>query len=351
MQARNIWLALALTFAFPAVAATPVDLTTLDREMTGPRTQVLVLGSVHLSEIKGGIQPGALEPLLARLAAYKPDIITIENIDGEQCDLAARHPSVYGDDYCADTDDARAATGLQVPAALERVNAALADWPAKPTHAQRRQLAAWFLAANDRPSAYVQWLQLPASERQPGDGLTPALVTMLEGIATRQSESYQIASQLAARLGHPRVYPVDDHTGDNLKLSDRKAFAREMEAAWKTGSAELDKHIAEEDEMAKGKDLLPLYRYLNDPERLNTLAEVNVSAALKAHSPLQSPQKWVNGWEIRNLRMVANVAQTFRERPGVRVLSVVGASHKPWFDQWLGRLAGVDIVDVEPVLR
>ena len=174
---------------------------------------------------------------------------------------------------------------------------------------------------------------------------------MLEGIATRQSESYQIASQLAARLGHPRVYPVDDHTGDNLTLPDRKAFAREMEAAWKTGSAELDKHIAEEDEMAKGKDLLPLYRYLNDPERLNTLAEVNVSAALKAHSPLQSPQKWVNGWEIRNLRMVANVAQTFRERPGVRVLSVVGASHKPWFDQWLGRLAGVDIVDVEPVLR
>ena len=122
MQVRNAWLAAALAVALPTFAATPVDLTTLDREMTGPRTQVLVLGSVHLSEIKGGIQPGALEPLLARLAAYKPDIITIENIDGEQCDLAARHPTVYGDDYCADTDDARAATGLQIPAARPMCN-------------------------------------------------------------------------------------------------------------------------------------------------------------------------------------------------------------------------------------
>lgn len=49
--------------------------------------------------------------------------------------------------------------------------------------------------------------------------------------------------------------------------------------------------------------------------------------------------------------MVANIQQTFRERPGVRVLSVVGASHKPWFDQWLGQMQGVDIVDAEQALR
>jgi hypothetical protein len=37
--------------------------------------------------------------------------------------------------------------------------------------------------------------------------------------------------------------------------------------------------------------------------------------------------------------------------PGARVLAVVGASHKPWFDSWLGQLQGVDIVDVEKVLK
>jgi len=33
------------------------------------------------------------------------------------------------------------------------------------------------------------------------------------------------------------------------------------------------------------------------------------------------------------------------------VLSVVGASHKPWFDGWLAQMSGVDIVDAEDVLK
>jgi hypothetical protein len=59
----------------------------------------------------------------------------------------------------------------------------------------------------------------------------------------------------------------------------------------------------------------------------------------------------VAGWEIRNLCMVANVRETFRERPGARVLSIVGASHEPWFDHWLGQLQGVNIVDTAEVLE
>jgi hypothetical protein len=60
---------------------------------------------------------------------------------------------------------------------------------------------------------------------------------------------------------------------------------------------------------------------------------------------------WVAGWEIRNLRMVANIRETFRERPGARVLSIVGAAHKSWFDAWLGQLQGVDIVSAPEVLK
>jgi hypothetical protein len=351
MQRRGWWWAAVAALAFPVVASTPLDLGSLDRDMTGPRTQVLVLGSVHLSEIEGGVAPGALAPLLDRLAAFKPDIITVENISGEQCDLAARHHSVYGPDYCAESDTARIATGLQIPAAIERVNATLARWPASPTPGQRRQLAAWMLAANDRPSAYAQWLQLPTDERHAGDGLDTNLVALLQTIATRQNENYQIAAQLAARLGLPRVQAIDDHTGDNIQIKDRKAFGASVEAAWKAGRGELEKNIAIEDGLAEQADLLPLYRFLNAPERLNVLTDVNVGASLRATSREHYPQIWVSGWEIRNLRMVANILETFRERPGVRVLSLVGASHKPYFDEWLGKMQGVEIVDAEEALR
>ena len=343
------WLALAV----PAAAQAQIDLTALDRDMTGPRTQVLVLGTVHLSQMPEAFKPEALDPLLDRLAAYKPQIITIEAISGEQCDLAARHPSVYGADYCADTNAAKAATGLDVPAAIAETNKTLAAWPAQPTPAQRRHLAALFLAANERASAYVQWLQLPKAERRAGDGLDDALVAMLAQIAARNNENYLIAARLAARLGLQRVYPVDDHTGDNIRIADgeTKAFGQAVEQAWKAGRAELDRAEAQEEKLAQERDLLPLYRLINSPDNLRLRADVNVGATMRATSAQHYPQIWVAGWEIRNLRMVANIHQTFRERPGARVLSIVGSSHKPWYDVWLGQMQGVEIIDAEQALK
>jgi hypothetical protein len=339
------WMALAVA------AQAQVDLGALDRDMVGPRAQVLVLGTMHLRELPEGFDPATLQGLLDRLAAFRPEIITIEALSGEECDLAARHPAKYGADYCAPTDLAKAATGLEVPAALAEVDKALKAWPARPTPAQRRHLAALFLAANELASACVQWLQLPESERHAGDGLDAALVKMLGQIAARTNENYQIAARLAARLGLQRVFAVDNHTGDNLDITDRQAFARVMAAAWGAGSGALNERQKQEKVLLQAPDLLPMYRFLNEPEGLRVLAEVNVAAALRAKSPEGQPQVWVAGWEIRNLRMVANIHETFREHPGARVLSIVGASHKPWFDHWLGELPGVDIVDLARVLK
>lgn len=47
----------------------------------------------------------------------------------------------------------------------------------------------------------------------------------------------------------------------------------------------------------------------------------------------------------------ANIRETFREKPDARVLTIVGASHKPWFHRWLGQMQGVEIVDVAQVLK
>lgn len=344
--------ALALGLAWAGTAMAQVDLSTLDKDMAGPRTQVLVLGTVHLSELPKDFDPKALDALLERLAGFKPEIIAIEAIGGEQCDLAARHPSVYGPDYCAATDAAKAATGLDIPAAIAEIDKTLAAWPARPEPAQRRHLAALFLAASERASAYAQWLQLPQAERRAGDGLDDALVTMLQQTATRNNENYQIGARLAARLGLQRVYPVDDHTGDNSRVADAKAFGQSVEQAWNAGKSEkLDAMDKQEKNLSQARDLLPLYRFINRPDNLWLRADINAGATMRAASPQRYPQIWVSGWEIRNLRMVANIQQTFRERPGSRVLSIVGASHKPWFDSWLGQMQGVDIVDAEQVLK
>src|SRR5690606_18800715 len=125
-----------------SLAQAPVDLATLDEGMYGSPSQVLVLGTLHLDEIDG-FDPAVLDPLLDRLASFNPAIITIEALSGEECDLYARHPTVYpgGVDWCPVPVEARTATGLDVASALGAVRATLADWPADPAPGQRRRLA------------------------------------------------------------------------------------------------------------------------------------------------------------------------------------------------------------------
>src|SRR5690606_10253526 len=252
-----------------ALAQARVDLTTLDEGMHGAPAQVLVLGTLHLDEVEG-FDPSVLDPLLDRLASFNPSIITIESLTGEECDLYARHPTVYegGLEWCPETVGAREATGPGVPAAISAVHATRADWPEDPAPAQRRRLAALFLAAGDPASAYVQWLQLAPQERRAGDGLDGILVAKLEELGKRNGEDIQIAARLAARLGHERVYPVDNHTGDDLRIDDVEAFAEEISAAWGVTAAEHAPVHERRQALGRGGDVLALYRYLNSAESL-----------------------------------------------------------------------------------
>jgi hypothetical protein len=354
MKQGFVAFALCASLSSAGFAGERVDLSTLDEAMPGPRTQVLVLGSVHLSQ--GGpetFDPAALRPLLQRLAAYKPDIVTIEGLSGETCETM-RHRVEYTQaigDYCPDVGPAQSALGIDTWAALDQVDATLKAWPSQPTAAQRRHLAALFLAAGDPSSAMVQWWQLPDAERRAGDGLDDALVQGLRKRESRRNENVQIAARLAAQLGLQRVFPVDDHTGDSIAIDDEAAFEKAIRQAWSGASAEALKSRERVDALHKSGDMLATYRAVNSPEVLRLAIASDFGQALAEPSPRHYGRQYVGGWETRNLRMAANVHATFREHPGARVLSLVGSSHKPWFDSLLGQMQGVDIVDAEQVLK
>lgn len=327
----------------------------LDQDLAGPRSQVLVLGSVHLSGLPESFKPDLLQPVMQRLAAFKPDIIAVETLPGEQCDLLARHPDIYLPEdvgpYCVSTAAAKAATGLDVPAAAAQVHKTLRNWPAKPSAAQRRHLAALFLAAAERPSALVQWLQLDAAEQKAGDGLDATLVAQLQKIASSRNESFLIGSHLAARLGLQRIYNTDDHTGDNLQPDDVEAYGAAIRKAWDGAAAGMKEYREQEDRLVKDGDMLALYRLVNSPELLRKAIAADFGAALREPSPQRYGRQYVGSWEARNLRMVASIRVAFRERPGARVLAIVGSSHKPWYDGLLSQMQGVDSVDALQVLK
>lgn len=353
---RQIAIILAFTFSASALAQTPAfDPKSWKGQHAGPPTQVLNLGSAHLNQMEKPVTTAMLAPLLDKLAAFKPDIITHEGLTGEQCDIVSRYEARYPDifkDYCWGTAEATTATGLTVPSAMAEVEKTLSNWPSKPTAAERRRLASLFLAAGDRPSAQVQWLQLPVTERKEGDGIDAALLKILQRDGAKPNETFEIAVTLAARLGLQRVYAVDDHTADSIQGSAGPGLQPAIEKIWSAPeSPAMAAYEAAEKKVEESGDLVAFYRMMNLPSTQMLFITGDFGAALKQDTPQLYGRQYVAWYETRNLRMVANIRAAFGNTPGARVLNIVGASHKAYYDAYLDMMHEVQLVDVQDVLK
>lgn len=321
----------------------------------GPANEVLVLGSPHISYFPKTFDPATLRGLEDRLAAWRPDAISIEALSGAQCDHIRRYPFRYQDtikSYCWDPAPAQAATGLDVPAATAEADKLLKAWPANPSPAQRRRLAAVFLAGGERASAVVQWLRLPQLERRAGDGLDDKLAELLDKLKDRRDESYLLAARLAARLGHERLYPMDDHTADSMS-EDEKAWGEAINKAWSNPTTEK-RHKENEARQARlntSEEILAAYRAYNAPEEMQLAFTSDFGATLEEPSPQRFGRQYVGYWETRNLRMAANIRDVLGLKPGMRMLVLVGASHKGYLEAYLHQMHDVRVVDTAPLLR
>lgn len=325
----------------------------------GAPNEVLVLGTTHLSGLAATPTLDMLEPLLVRLAAWRPAAIATEDISGLGCDSMRRYPSRYAETvktYCADPSAGFRATGLDVPAANAEAERLLAAWPAAPTPSQRRQLAAIFMAAGERGSALVQWLRLPAAERKTGDGLDEDLVAALAKFKDQRNETTLIAAVLAARLGLERLWSVDDHSADTPDSADpveAKAAEVAIRRAWDNPAGKARQ--ADDARLQKGLSqpggLLALYRAFNAASLSTLIYRSDFGAALVEPSPQGFGRQYVGYWETRNLRMVSNIRDVLGRRPGMRLLAIVGVSHKGYYEAYLNQMHDVRLVDALTVLR
>lgn len=332
---------------------------TLKGPPPGALNDVMVLGTAHLSTLPESFSPEILSPLLDRLASWRPMAIATEDLSGLQCDSLRRYPSRYAgtvQDYCPDPTPAFRSTGLDVPAANAEAERLLGAWPIAPSPAQRRHLAAIFLAAGERGSALVQWLRLESAERRVGDGLNDELVASLEKLKTRRNETNLVSAVLAARLGLERLWSVDDHSADMPDSTDpaeRKAAADAIERAWDNPATHTrtteDKRLVRN--LSQPGGILNLYRAYNAAGAPALTYKSDFGAALVEPSPQQFGRGYVGYWETRNLRMVANIRDVLARRPGMRLLAIVGASHKGYYEAYLNQMHDVRLVDANIVLR
>lgn len=319
-------------------------------KVAGQKTQVLVVGSVHLKNL-GAFKSEWMAGVLDRLVAYSPQVVTIEALSGAQCDILRRYPATYpgvAASYCPAIQAARDATGMDVPQAITAVDAMLAAWSNQPTPAARRRLASLFLAGGEPASALVQWLRLAKEERHDGDGLDDKLVKQLNDLQGNPNENYQVGAMVAARAGLERVFAVDDHTADG-SASEDPTFGATLKRLWAQPSPTLEKVKAQP--FASSEDMLASYRLLNRADVQIGSIQDDFGRAVSDTAPGAWGRQYVSWWEVRNLRMVSNIRAAFAKQPGARVLVIVGSAHKPYFDAYLNLMHEVAVQDAVTALR
>lgn len=355
--------AVALAVISPVAAQNrPFDPREYQGRHVGEPTQILVIATPHLSGAPDTFDPAVLEPLLERLQSFQPDAIAIEALPGRTIDQLwewrESYPQAaqsYGGRPMALAGISRGMLGMDMAQADAEIRRTLAAWPAEPTPAQRRRLTALFIAAGDPSSALVQWWRLDPSERIADESISRLLAEQLATYDTiaRRNENHLIASRLAVRLGHERVYPTDDQSDDVVPNfeADITAF---VEQPWFqdmladptfTPLREAGQHLT------TPQEALATYRMVNAWRSGRIDANGQWLNMINRPSPNDVGRARVAAWETRNLRQAANIREVSARYPGGRILVIVGSAHKPWFDAYLGMMSDVEIVDAARILR
>ncbi|MEL6414880.1 MAG: DUF5694 domain-containing protein [Pseudomonadota bacterium] len=338
-----------------ANAQSDFDFTGVDAQLAGEPTRALVLGSPHIAQMpKEAVQIEHLALVLDRLEDFAPDVVTVEALDGLSCERLRRYEKLYprvANRYCSDPKVALEALSMTSPEARFAAFEALDALGDTPSTQQRRRLALLFLGAGERWSAALQWSYLAPEERVAGDGVSDDLVETLGKLLASRNESNLIGVEIARRRSLNRVVAMDDHTADFVLARAPETLWPTVQAMWGRISDEAKAMQAKQMEfLGSSEGVLAGYRFLNAPEAQQITIDADFGAAARNPENETVSRQYLAWWQTRGLRMAANVVEAAGNQPGAKVLVVVGASHKSYFDAYLDQMQDFEIVDVDAVL-
>ncbi|WP_165795291.1 DUF5694 domain-containing protein [Deinococcus koreensis] len=279
---------------------------------TGPPTEVLIVGSLHLG---ADVPDAALARTSARLQAWRPDLVGVEVLPGELVELYDRQGGWLDELNYGGYPQARAlGREAQEATGWTRAEAARqADDPALETG--QRVMA--HLAAFEPWNVLLHWT--------PDLPLTPPLAQGLSDLLRSPAESVRLGVAVARALGHSRLCLFDDFPVAEMTPEQERAFGAGVRAPefqeWLNAHPFVRAQAQQRGESSEYWETLLL---LNRPDTLVSNDSLEREANLRLGLPGRAK---LADWEARNLFMAARLRMGTMTCPGGRVLAIVGHSH------------------------
>jgi hypothetical protein len=344
-------------------AAMPAEQPGAKPEVKNP-TEVMVLATPHLESLGGAYDPTIVVHLIEVLHAWGPRVVCVEAIP----------PSVIGDmeqrgGAHAEALDTFAGKTLELGRiAQKKVHKYRQEAEAKATelldklpktsqegarNALRLRAVSQLLAAYDYHSALLQWAYLRRELRINTEMLPLDVVKVLEEEMSSANERVSIGVQLAKSLGLQRIACIDDHMDKDLFGAIAPKLTSELVQNPLYDQTVNSKLYADAKarllKAADSGDLLEHYLYLNSPEYTTADVDTQWGLFLRTNLPSGLDRSRLALWEVRNLNMTSHIRRASAMHPGKRILVIVGGGHKPFLDDYLGRMMDVKLVNLADI--
>jgi len=323
------------------------------------KTQILVLGTPHLSTLKEGFRPAQLDALLGVLTKYKPDLIGVESMSGP---LIGEFESKGGpykdviDQFAKGTVEnghmAQKALGLRRDDAERKADSlwktVTAKGTAEETARARSALVLALVAAYDANTALLQWSYLPEELRAKNEVVPAEIAKYLNEQSKQPNEIEALSIRLAHQLGLQRIESVDDYEYADLFAPIEEQFVKELTANPLYERVAKSSFYPDADKSfrlaAENGNLLPYYLYVNSGEYSRPDVQTQWDFFFKTHLASGYDRTQVTLWEVRNLDIASHIRRATALHPGERMLMSIGAAHRPFLEAYLSQMMDVKIV-------
>ncbi len=318
---------------------------------------ILVLGTAHLNQLES-FSESYLSNTLDRLQEYAPDKIGIEMAVGWTVHAMRQQPDLH--ETTLNSYVRRQVISGQVAQGLLNVSWRQADAQyADPKNEctinpGTIKCVLQAVAAYDPVSGYLRWMYLSGKEKEAFATQARSIADYFERSSTSSNEYYVLAVELARRLGHHRVYCIDDHLekGPQARLLDWNGTGiKPMLDFWaSTKNTEYDKQYETVlTEAIDEKDFSILFRWF-DSENYANLDYAEQFAPLDRGDVGTSGSVFRAFWESRNLRMASHITDLAASDSSHSILVIVGAAHAPFFRRYFDELRWMQLNRVNDVL-
>ncbi len=325
------------------------------------KSSILILGVPPLNVLRKDFSPALLDSLILILKKFNPSLICIDGISPKEIE-AFQHLDEYHNKlvnsiaskeiYLA--EQVRKKYKLNYSKSIEEIDSLMRkDISDKALSIKERtELIKHLIAVYDIYSAALQWSYFSRQEKLKAE-LEPSLKEELDQLINSNDENSSIGIRLAREIKIQKLYPINDYTDKFYldKISDKLYEEMLISEVYLNSRKDIldyqtDKRL--KDALAN-KNLLPFFRHINSMDYIIKSTDKNWGIYYKMFLDSGLDRTRAALWEMKCLRIAANIREISSFYPGKNVLVIIDVSAKPFLEEYLKSMGDIRITGLEEI--